>query len=220
MISGSTPSLLVLGASGGIGQQLVAQAAARGHRVTAVARRPLSVPPSARLRLAEVDRERPLDGLIDGHEVVISALGLRRRHVWNPWSALQSPPDLMGRLAGPLAEAMRRTGVTRLFAVSAAGVGEGGARLPAPVRAMLDATQIGVSYADLAVMEGILLGSGLDVCCVRPTVLTDGPATGRAAVVSAIGARAWVRRADVAAWILDHLTADLSVLRTPTISAV
>jgi putative NADH-flavin reductase len=210
--------LLVLGASGGVGRQLVAQAAMRGHRVTAVARRPLAVPSGVELRTGDVLDRAFLDRLVAGHDVVLSALGIRRVVPANPWSRLASPADFLAQLTPRLVDAMHRYAVPRAIVVSAAGVGVEGARLPGGVRALLNWTQVGVAYADLAAMEAVWRRSGLDVCCVRPTLLVDGPATGRAVVVDRIGARAWIRRADVAAWMLGELEVRTTTDAFPTIT--
>ncbi len=90
-------------------------------------------------------------------------------------------------------------------APSAAGVGDSAASLNLPMRFLLATTMIGAAYADLAAMEDILATSGLDWSAPRPTRLTDGPPTGRIAVVDAFSAAAAISRADVAAWMLDAL---------------
>jgi hypothetical protein len=54
-------------------------------------------------------------------------------------------------------------------------------------------------------MEAVLAASRLDWSAPRPTRLTDGPPTGRIAVVDAFSAAAAISRADVAAWMLDAL---------------
>ncbi len=88
---------------------------------------------------------------------------------------------------------------------SAGGVGDSAVHLNLPMRLLLATTMIGTAYADLAAMEAALAASGLDWLAPRPTRLTDGPATGRIAVVDAFSAAAAISRADVAAWMLDAL---------------
>jgi putative NADH-flavin reductase len=178
----------------------------------------LAVPLGVEVRTGDVLDRAFLDRVVAGNDVVLSALGIRRVVAANPWSRLASPPDFLGVLTPRLIASMRAHRVPRAIVVSAAGVGVGGARLPVAVRALLNVTQVGVAYADLAAMEAVWRRSDVDVCCVRPTLLVDGPATGRAAVVDRIGARAWIRRADVAAWMLGELEARTTTDAFPTIT--
>ncbi|WP_431906304.1 NAD(P)-dependent oxidoreductase [Amycolatopsis thermoflava] len=71
--------LTVFGATGGTGVEIVRQALAAGHQVTAVVRDParLDVPPQARLEVvtADVFDADSLVPAITGREAVLSALG-------------------------------------------------------------------------------------------------------------------------------------------------
>ena len=210
--------VLVLGASGGLGAQIVKLAAAAGHEVTALSRSAMDVPVGARLVRGDVLVDGVVDGAVEGQDAVLSALGIRRRNQANPFSPLASPPDLTSRTAALVVEAMKRHGVRRVIAVSAAGVGDSRPGLNLMMRFFVAATKVGASYRDLEVMEPVYAASGLDWCCVRPTGLEDGPVTGRVERIRSFPLGAWISRADVAAWMVDHLAADLSADRTPIIT--
>ena len=62
-----------------------------------------------------------------GHDVVLSSLGFKRKSVKNPWSAITSPPAFNSRSGQLIVDAMKKHGVKRLIAVSAAGVAESAA---------------------------------------------------------------------------------------------
>lgn len=196
--------MTVLGASGGCGQWLVRLAAARGHAVTAVIRAGsrASFDGIERVVRGDVTDSATLDEAVAGADVVLSALGLRRASLC-PWSRLLSPPDLTARVTGELVESMRRHGVSRLLVISAGGVGDSRALTRFPIRAMIDAGNVGVAYRDLARMEARLAASHLDWTAVRPVTLCGGPPTGAVGEVSAYGPASRVRRADVAAFMLD-----------------
>jgi len=72
--------VLVLGATGGTGQQLVTQALQQGHIVTALVRDPRQLSlPSAHLRVVAgsvTDYGSALATAMHGQDVVISALGV------------------------------------------------------------------------------------------------------------------------------------------------
>lgn len=201
--------VLVLGASGGVGRELVLQAAERGHDVTALSR-VATTNTSSRVRSVVDDVLRPgcFHDHLAGHDVVLSSLGLQRRSPANPWSALTSPADFASRTAASLIAAMRERGVTRVIAVSAAGVGKSAATMNALMKFLVATSKIGVAYRDLDVMEQLYRSSGLDTCCVRPTRLTDGPLTKQAKVSSGFGLNAAIARADVAWWMLQAIELD------------
>lgn len=197
--------LLVLGASGQVGRQVIAQAAARGHAVTAFVRPGTPFDAPVAVVRDEVLREGAIAASLPGHDAVISCIGQKRRSL-NPWSALASPPDLCERSAERIVDAMRAAGVTKLVAVSAAGVGDSAPRMNAVMRLLVASSTIGVSYRDLARMEDVFERSELDWCCVRPVTLTDGPHTGRVREVDAFGLTAAISRADVAHDLLDRVS--------------
>jgi len=116
-----------------------------------------------------------------------------------------SPPDLVATVTRSLVIAMHARGVPRLILVSAGVVGSSHARTSWLVRRLIDAGNLGVAYADLARAEVYLADSGLDYLTVRPVTLTNGRPTGRGGLVARYGILSTVRRADVAAWIVDAL---------------
>jgi len=91
--------ILVLGASGGVGKHLVRLACDQGHIVTALVRRPDGIDSRARILIDDVLRPGCFDEHLRGHEVALSALGIKRTNPANPWSALASPPDFSSRTA-------------------------------------------------------------------------------------------------------------------------
>ena len=113
---------------------------------------------------------------------------------------------------------MRRADVPRVIAVSAAGVAESASRMNLLMKFFVASSNVGVGYRDLALMERVYAGSGLDWCCPRPTRLTNGPLTRLVKVVNCFPMTAAISRADVAWWMLD-CAAKPNQDRTPMISA-
>lgn len=209
--------VLVLGASGGVGTHLVRLACDQGHRVTALARRADRIDSRARILIEDVLRPGCFDEHVRGHDVVLSALGIKRTNPANPWSALASPPDFSSRTAATLVNAMRQEGVARVIAVSAAGVADSAARMNLLMKCFVAKSNVGISYRDLAAMESVFADSGLDWCCARPTRLTSGPLTRRVKLVESFPMSAAISRADVAWWMLEHATQPVRE-RTPMIT--
>ena len=210
--------ILVLGASGGVGQHLVRIAHEKGHVVTAVMRSKGDVPAGVNLVIDDVKRDGCMEAVVPGHDAVLSSLGLKRKNPANPFSALDSPADFASSTARSLVVAMKKHGVKRVIAVSADGVGDSAPGMNWLMKLLVSASTIGAGYRDLNVMEKVYAKSGLDFCCVRPTTLTTGPQTNRVRRIDNYPVTASISRADVAAWMIEHLSADLSADRFPIIT--
>jgi putative NADH-flavin reductase len=209
--------LLVLGASGGVGRHLVRLACDQGHVVTALVRRADGIDARAHIVIDDVLRPGCFDEHVRGHEAVLSALGIKRTNPVNPWSALASPPDFSSRTAGMLVNAMRRHGLVRVIAVSAAGVADSAARMNLLMKFFVATSNVGVGYRDLGAMERVFADSGLDWCCPRPTRLTNGPLTRRVRIADSFPMTAGISRADVAWWMLEQAGQPIRE-RTPIIT--
>ncbi len=187
--------LFILGATGGTGRQLVTQALARGHDVTALVRSPDRLPLlHERLTVLSGDPRRPEHlARLPGHDAVVSALGLRDRR----------PSTLLGDAARATVEAMRRAGVRRLLVVSVAMIfpDAGITRLLGPpLRRVLRHT-----VRDTIEMEAVVRASALDWTIARPPRLTDGAPRGRyRAEAGRLPPRGLaIPRADLARYLLD-----------------
>src|SRR5690349_14120178 len=106
--------LLILGASGGVGNWLTRLAAQAGHDVTAMVRpgTPFEAPTGVRVIRGNVLDPRALASALEGQGAVASCLGLRRRSKL-PWAPLLSPPDLTTNIARLLSTIMPQAGVRR-----------------------------------------------------------------------------------------------------------
>ncbi len=202
--------VLVIGPTGRTGQQVVAQALAAGHQVTAFARHPEKMPVTHD-RLRCVKGRLPQDAALladatGGHDAVISALG-RGMNLKSERLIQQSVP--------PLLAAMRAHGVRRLVFTSAIGVGEAIRHVPLFSRLMAR-VMLWDLYADKAIGEDLIRQSGLDWTIVQPAQLTDGPLTGvyRAGERLTMQGIPKISRADVAHFLLAQLDDPSSVRKT------
>jgi putative NADH-flavin reductase len=196
--------LTVLGATGGVGRQIVTHALADGHQVTAAVRDP------ARLDITHagltVVRADSLDGssltkVVEGADAVLSGMGQAGR---------TDPLKPASTSARAVVEAMTATGVRRVVVVSAAPLNRSGAGQPALTRRVVMPAMwaaLRELYTDLELMERILRESGLDWTSVRPPRLTNSPGTGAyrdAVEAGPVGSA--ITRADVARAMLDYVT--------------
>jgi putative NADH-flavin reductase len=200
--------ILVLGATGGTGQEVVAQALEQGHAVTAFARRPERMRQShERLRLVSGDVTQAGGALADAvrdQDAVISALGVGL--------SLRSD-DLFTRSMPRIVDAMAREAVSRLIVTSAFGVGDTWQDVP-PLPRILLRVFLRDLYADKERGERALQPSPLDWTLVYPTMLTSGPRTGRYRVGERLALRGLPRisRADLATFLLAQID-DRSYIR-------
>ncbi|WP_433546171.1 NAD(P)-dependent oxidoreductase [Streptomyces sp. CA-294286] len=165
--------LTVFGATGGVGREIVQQALAAGHEVTAVVRDPARCTVKGeRLTVFRSDVSDPeqLREAVAGRDAVLSGLGAR--------SAKDA--GITTTLTRVVLRAVEAAGPRRLVVVSAAPVGPVPERQPALDRLMIRAIGRVLKdvYDDLRAMEGELARSATDWTSVRPPRLTDAPLTG------------------------------------------
>ena len=196
--------VLVCGATGRTGRELVRVALARGHEVTALLRDAHSdLAPAARLSVAygDVLARDTLGSAVAGVGAVLWAVGPSSR----------DPANLLGPGIANVAAAMRAAGARRLVALSSSGVGDAGG--DPWWRRLIGRSSRAATADDLRHMEVALRQSGLDWTIVRASQLVDGPPRGHCRVGPGYSLRATtpVTRADVAAVMLDQLETGLNV---------
>jgi putative NADH-flavin reductase len=193
--------ILVLGATGGTGREIVIQAVQQGHEATVLVRRPdplAGLPEGLRVLKGDVleDTEALAEAVRD-QEAVICTLGVGR--------SLRSG-GLIARSAPLLVRAMDRQGIRRLIFTSAYGVGATWKDVPILPR-MLMGLLFGDLYTDKEVGEEAVRRSNLDWTLVYPVTLTNGPRTGRYRIGERLRLRGvpTISRADVAEFILTQI---------------
>ncbi|MGW5575791.1 NAD(P)-dependent oxidoreductase [Nocardia thailandica] len=195
--------ITVLGATGGTGRLVVAQALARGHDVTALARRsePLE-PVRDRIRLIHADLQdaSALRTAVKDSDAVISALGTQGRAATTVYS--QGVAALLAAMAG--------TGTKRIIAISATPAA------PPAQQSLIDRYAVhpvlslffGGAFADMRRMEQSLVASDTEWTALRPSRLTDNAARGtyRTAIDAAVKGNKPLPRGDLATALLDATT--------------
>jgi putative NADH-flavin reductase len=152
--------LFVIGATGRTGREIVQQALARGHHVTAFVRSPESITlKNERLTVLKGNAmdESQLFDAVQNHDAVLSTLG--PREVFKASSMLRDNALATTR-------AMNRSGVKRLVVLSAAAHFPG---IPNRIASFVMRNHMRDSLA----MEEIVQASGLDWTIARPPRLTQ-----------------------------------------------
>ncbi len=204
--------IAVFGATGGTGSQVVQQALAAGHQVTALARNPASLDsadPDMTVVAGNVLDIEAVQQALTGADVAVVSLGSTANNPDNIVSqGTQVILDAIGQLGGP----------RRIVVVSSIGVGDSKDQVPFAFK-MLMKTVLRKAIEDKERQEALVKASGLDWIIVRPGGLTDGSATGQyqAGLDPKISA-GQVSRADVAAFVLQQLTDDTYLRQAPAIT--
>ncbi len=196
--------ILLFGATGGTGKQILTQALARGHTVTAFVRSPEELPQDPHLRVIKgdiFDFAAVVDAM-HGHRAVLSALGARTRQ----------KSEILARAIPNILEGMRQEYVTRLIVLGAAGVapeyGKYHNALTSFAIWMAKQTLLKHPFADQAEQERLLKASDVNYTIVRAPRLIDGELTGKYRVLPDALPPGSLRitRADVADFMLLQLT--------------
>jgi hypothetical protein len=114
---------------------------------------------------------------------------------------------------------MMRNGVRRLVCVSALGVGDSRGHGGFVFDRLFLPLLLSQAYKDKERQEAAVRASALDWVLVRPAMLTDDPARGSArAFTDLAGVKGGkIARADVARFVVEQLTTDTWLRRTPVL---
>ena len=164
--------LLILGATGGIGLEIVRQAIDGGHQVTAFVRTPERLKEFGdRIAVIQGDvlNSGELEQALEGQHTVLSSFGARE-----PRS--KADADLLRRFAVVLTGAMLQAKVRRVVVVSVAFLFKDSIFPPTYLFGRLFFRDVVI---DASGMEDVFRKSELDWTILRPPQLTDKPRTGK-----------------------------------------
>ena len=201
--------LVILGATGRTGKELVKQAVERGHTVTAVVRNPDAFKGYDKITVikGDVTSAAELKEIIKGHDAVLSGLGNNN-----------SKLHLIEKSTAAIIEAMRADNIKRLVVELAFG-GAQNATLTKPARFV---NKLFLSKMLVDQQQGVALldKSELDWTVVYATILTKGALTNSTRVVDAsekISTRSKISRANVAKFMLDAAETGTYIKEMPVI---
>lgn len=207
------PKILVLGATGGSGRLIVAQAVARGYDVAVLVRSADKAKDfeGVTVIVGDARNEAAVRQAVKGRDAVVSALG-------TPASPFREV-TLLSTATRALIGAMKAEGVNRLVAITGMGagnsVGHGGFLFDKLIFPLL----LRKVYVDKNRQEALVRDSGLDWVLVRPAVLSNKPGRGTNRALTDLqhfhGGS--IARADVARFVLDQVEGDGWLRQAPLI---
>jgi putative NADH-flavin reductase len=203
--------LIVFGATGKTGQEIVKQALTQGYEVTAFVRDPGKVSlehGDLKIMTGDIFDIPAVSQAIQGQDAVICSLG----------SSELGKTTVRSEGTANIIEAMKEQHVHRLVVVSAMGVAESWSTLSF-VNKLFFATLLRSSQQDHEQQEVVVKESDLDWTIIRPSGLTDTPMTGSYSIgENILGKTSRIARADVAHAILKELDDNAFVHKAATIT--
>lgn len=202
---GNRLRILIVGATGGTGRQLVQEALEQGHEVTVFVRSPEKVKiEHANLRIAQGDvlDYASMESAMQGQDAVLSALGHKR---------FFGPTKILSEGTGNILRAMKGCHVARFICESSLGVGNTAGRLGLPATFLFVPMILPFYLWDRVRQEKLIEESDTDWIIVRPAALTNGSARGSYRHGPNVGSYIWpnrISRADVADFMLKQLNDD------------
>lgn len=206
--------LLIFGATGGTGRELVRQALNQGHSVTAFVRNPARIEDIQHENLQIVRGDvldvTDVENAVAEQEAIMITIGTGTKRT-----------DLREVGTRNIVEAMEKTGVKRLICQSSLGVGGSRVNLTFFTKYIVVDIFLRHAFADHERQEAVIKQCSLDWTIVRPPHLKDSPHTG----VYQFGfsskdsqIKGWISRADVADFMLNQLVDDTYLRQTPGVS--
>jgi putative NADH-flavin reductase len=200
--------LLIVGATGGTGRQLVAQALERGRVVTALVRNPSKLQmehPRLTVVQGDVLDYASVEGAVLGQEAVVCALGHKK---------FFSRTRILSEGTRNLLRAMAAHGVPRLVCESSLGIGDSAGRMGLYYTLFVIPVILPLYFWDKTRQERLIAASTAEWVIVRPAVLTNGAKRGTCRHGPDAGGFVWtprISRADVADFMLTQTTQDTYV---------
>jgi len=205
--------LIIFGATGTIGQELVKQAIEKGCQVTAFVRNPEKMQHAGNTNLllykGDVLNAAEVENAIKDQDAVLCALGDGRTGTI--------------RAAGTkiIIEAMKKTGKKRLICQTTLGMGESYGNLNFIWKHIMFGMLLKKAFRDHKLQEHYILNSNLDYCIVRPSAFTDGEITNQFKIGfdgNFKDLNLKISRADVANFMLEQVSTEKYLKKVVSIS--
>ena len=206
--------ILIIGATRGIGLQVLQQALAKDHVITVLVRFPQKFTVEhERLQVIQGDirDHRIVGSATEGQDVVISCIGIM---------PTLKPVSVFSTGIKNVLASMDKNRVGRLISVTGIGAGDSRGHGGFFYDKLFQPLLLKNIYEDKDREESLIRDSQVNWIIVRPGFLTNGPMTGTyRALTNLTGVKAGkISRADVAHFILNQLDSSEYVRQTPLLT--
>jgi len=206
--------LLIIGATGGTGKELVKQALEQGHAVTVLVRDPKKVKAAdhnLRVMKGDVLDFNSVQNAVAGQDAVLSALGHKKYFI---------KTSILSRGTKNIIQAMNEHGVTRFICITSLGINDSRFKLGLYYTLFVIPFIIFFYFRDKAKQERLIKASNLVWTIIRPGQLTNGRKRGLCKHGLNVGSyilTKMISRADVADFMLKELSENRYLYKTPGI---
>ena len=207
--------VLIVGATGGTGRQLVAQALERGYAVTALVRDPSRLQvdhPQLSVVRGDVLDRASVEAAMRGQQAVVSALGHKRFFY---------PTRILSEGTRNILAAMETHGVPRLVCETSLGIGDSAGRMGLYFTLFIIPVILPFYFWDKTRQERIIAESNVEWVIVRPGMLNNAAKRGRVRCGRHVGSFFWtvrISRADVADFMLNQLASNECLRAAPGVA--
>lgn len=193
--------VLLIGATGPTGRDILKAAQAAGVTIRALARRPEALDMAGvEVVKGDVESETSLRAAIQGVDAVVSALGTPL--------ILKGPVTLLSRGTANTISAMRAENVERFLCITGMGAGDSRGHGGVVYDRIILPLLLGRIYADKDRQEAVVRQSGLDWTLIRPAFPKSGRGRGKWRAITdwqGQGNMTAIDRSDVAAFVMQEL---------------
>jgi putative NADH-flavin reductase len=206
--------IAIIGASRGIGAELLKAAIEEGHEVTALVRDPAKLNasiPGLKVVKGDILDPSSVAEAIAGQEAICVCIGI---------PPTRKPVDVFSRGTQNILNAIETGSNQKLILVTGIGAGDSKGHGGFFYDRILNPLLLATNYADKDRAESIVKASNVDWLIVRPGFLTDDPRNGTYRVIDNLsGVTAGkISRADVADFILKQLASPTHFGKTPLLT--
>lgn len=194
--------LLIIGATGGTGRELVKQALELGHKITILVRnseKVLTSHPSLQVINGNVLNLKEVEQAVSGQDAVISSLGHKRFFI---------KTNILSEGTKNIIASMEKQNVKRFICITTLGINDSRFRLGLYYTLFTIPIILFFYFRDKSKQEKLIMNSKLDWTIVRPGQLTNSKLTGEYQVGNNVGnyfITKTISRANVAHFILSQL---------------
>ena len=206
--------LLVFGATGGTGRQVVEQAIEQGHKITAFVRNPAKLDikhTNLKVVRGDVMDITSVEQAVQGQDAVVCVLGAGRKTT----GTIRSDGTQY------IIQAMEKAGIRRFICQSTLGAGDSWENLNFLWKYIMFGFLLRQVFADHEKQEKYVKQSSLDWTIIRPGAFVDGERTGNyrhGFPGTDKTSKLKISRADVADFILEQLKDNSYIHKTPGVS--
>ncbi len=206
--------VLIIGASRGVGHQLLKLALEAGHTVSVLARNPSAIRqshPNLNIIHGDILDRTSVNSAVHGQDVVCLTIGV---------PITFKPVTVFSKGTLEVIQAMKEHNVRHVICVTGIGAGDSKGHGGFLYDKIFNPLLLKTIYADKNIQEDYLRESGLDWVIARPGRLTNGKRTGNYRVITTLDGivSKSISRADVADFIIKEISQKKYTGMTPLLT--